>query len=89
MRKILIITFLAFLSVILYCQPSLNIQPLHSPINTENVVDSFVEIEEICEDDIIANSNCPSVYLLFEEKLYGTLSPYTVKITPDIWQPPE
>jgi hypothetical protein len=89
MRKILMISFLALLSVILQSQTILNSHSSHSLINTENVLSGAFQIEDICEDDIIKDNDSPSHYLLLAKQLSGTLSPSTVKITPGVWQPPE
>lgn len=89
MMKILLILFLALLSVIIQNQATMNIYPLHSLITTENSMDPCVEIEDNCEEDIISNNIGSLFHLSLEENLSRTWSQYTVKIARLIWQPPE
>lgn len=89
MERILIILFLALLSVVLHSQTTMNIHPVHSLINSENAMDPCVEIEDNCEEDIISNNIGSLFHLSLEENLSRTVSAYPVKIALFIWQPPE
>ena len=89
MKKILIILQIALMSVVFINQTSINIYSLHPVIHIESVLDSSVQLEDNCEEDIISNSNANSFHLILQDNLSGALSPFTVSISQFVWQPPE
>lgn len=89
MKSIFIIFSIALMSVI-FSQTTMNLCTLCSLINTENVVDSFIQIEDSCEEDSFTiNTNTP-FHTALRERLSSKLSPYSISgILLSVWQPPE
>jgi hypothetical protein len=57
--------------------------------NTEYVVDSSVQIEDNCQEDLITNIKDASIHTTLGEYLTRTLCPQTIRTTLFVWQPPE
>jgi hypothetical protein len=89
MKSIFIIFSIALLSVI-FSQTTLNLCTLCSLINTENVVDSFIQIEDSSEEDSFTiNTNTP-FHSTLRECFSSKLSPDSISgISLSVWQPPE
>jgi hypothetical protein len=77
------------MSVLLISQAGVNLCPLYSFVNIENVMDDFVQTEDDCEEDVLIAANASAFDLTLEKYFLGILSSYSLRMPPSIWQPPK
>jgi hypothetical protein len=89
-KKSIIILWFIVLTVFFYSFYTKNSDTLYLLINTENIVNSFVQIEDNCQEDNITRSNTTSLKINLLKDLDWNFSPYLLPGTgPSVWQPPE
>jgi hypothetical protein len=79
------------MSVLLLSNTAMNIWNLHSPVNTEYLVDSTIHMtEENHEEDNLSIGDSTDYCLTEIQSLPGSQCPYIISgISPSVWQPPE
>jgi hypothetical protein len=90
MKKIVIILYSVFLSVLFVSQAPSTITTLQLLTNTEHVFDSSNHNGDNCQEDHFIKTNTVSILIPFKNHLTSAISLNTIPgNTPYLWQPPE
>jgi hypothetical protein len=90
MKKIVIIFYTVFLSLLFLGQTPLTISTLQMLTNTEHVIDSFNHSGDNCQEEHFTKTSNISTFIPFRNFLSGTISLKALPgIPPFLLQPPQ